>query len=111
MPSKVRIISPRNSTEWDRLVRDTIARRGLRQEEIYGGLTTEEKANSVRRKIRTAARHEGYASWVRYIECPDPGSCRYDRDCAYHVVFRFFTIEEGREYKARQSQQQARTYR
>lgn len=103
MPSKVRIISPRNSSEWERLVRDTIARRGLRSEETYGGLTSDTDADAVRKKIRTAARREQIGARVYYKECPTPGRCPYDADCTHHVLFTFYPIEEARTFKAQQS--------
>jgi len=103
VPSKVRIIQVRNSAEWDRLVRDTIARRGYRYEETYGGITSEPEADKVRKKLRTAARHEGVGARVFYKECPAPGNCPFDPDCRYHVLFTFYPIEEARTYKERQS--------
>lgn len=104
MPSQVRIISPRNSAEWDRLVDAVLAGKGLGNEETYGGVTSEERADRVRRAIRTAARKRDVASKVYYKPCDSPGRCAFGSDCAYHVLLTFFDLDAGRAYKAQQSQ-------
>lgn len=105
MPTKVRIISPKNSAEWDRLVLDVLSGKGLGNEETYGGVATEERADTVRKKIRTAARKQEVASKVFYRACDSPGKCKFGSDCQYHVMMTFFTLDAGRQYKASQSQQ------
>lgn len=103
MPSKVRIISPKNSSQWDDLVRGA----PLRKEHVYGGIVTNDRADKVRRSIRTAARHLGLASKVFWSECPDPAKCQFGTDCAFHVSYTTFDMEEARSYKARAAQQAA----
>ncbi|MHB1595378.1 MAG: hypothetical protein ACYCO9_16345 [Streptosporangiaceae bacterium] len=108
MPSQVRIISPRNSAEWDRLVQSVVASGQLRQEHTYGGCGSEERADKVRRAIRTAAKHLGHAAKVYWNECDSPGSCAFGDDCTHHVKFSIFSLDEGRAHMASRSQQQQR---
>lgn len=105
MPSQVRIISPKNSAQWDDLVRSVTGGGRLRAEHTYGGITSNERADRVRRCIRTAAKKAGYASKVYWTECPAAGKCPFGSDCAYHCNFTLFDLEEGRQYKASQVQQ------
>ena len=105
MPSQVRIISPKNSAQWDDLVRSVISAGKLRDEHTYGGITNNERADRVRRCIRTAAKKAGYASKVYWTECDAAGKCAFGADCAYHCNFALFDLQEGREYKAKMAQQ------
>lgn len=102
MPSKVRIISPKNSAAWDQLVADLLSG-GLGKQETYGGIASEERADEVRRKIRTAARKREVASKVYWGPCDKPGQCGFGRDCTHHVYITFYDMEQGRKYKAQQS--------
>lgn len=105
MPTKVRIISPRNSAAWDDLVAGILESVGLGKEQTYGGITSEQRADEVRRKIRTAAKRRDLASKVFWGPCDKPGSCEFGADCTHHVKMTFFSMEEGRAYKAKQAQQ------
>lgn len=104
MPSQVRIISPRNSAEWDRVVADVLDRKGFGKEDIYGGCKDEERADRVRRAVRTAARKRDLAAKVFWRPC-DSKSCGFGADCAYHVYITLYEMAAGRDYKAKQSQQ------
>ena len=108
MPSQVRIISPKNSAEWDHLVRGLIQAGKLGQEQTYGGCTSEERADHVRRKIRTAARKQDVASRVFWKPCDKPGKCSFGADCTHHVYITLYDIEAGRQYKAKQAAAQRR---
>lgn len=102
MPSQVRIISRRNSGEWDRLVREAMAAKRLRTEHDYFGITTEARAETVRRALRTAGRHQGVGAKVYYQECDSPGRCAYGGpDCLYHVKYTIYPLDEARAFKAR----------
>lgn len=101
VPSQVRIISRRNSAEWDKLVRAAMRPRWLRTEHDYFGITNEDRAESVRKALRTAGRHQGVGSRVYYQPCDSPGSCRYGGpDCRFHVKYTIFPLDEARAYKA-----------
>lgn len=100
MPSQVKIISARNSREWD----DLVAAAPAGVEHIYGGIVTQERADKVRRAIRTASRRDGTStSKVFWKACDKPGRCPFGSDCAYHVSYTIFGIETAREYKAKQA--------
>jgi hypothetical protein len=103
MPSKVRIISPRNSAEWDALVRDAMQRNAYRVEHDYFGIVTEERAEQVRKKLRTAAGHLGVGAKVFWTGCQ--GCSNGGTDCRYHVKYTLYPLEEARAYKQQQAQQ------
>lgn len=108
MPSQVRIISPKNSAEWDHLVRGLINDGKLGQEQIYGGCASEERADHVRRKIRTAARKQDVASKVFWKPCDKPGKCSFGADCTHHVYITLYPLADGQAYKVKQAQAQRR---
>lgn len=102
MPSQVRIISRRNSPKWDDLVRAAL--RSLGVEHDYFGVANADRADTVRKSIRTAARHQGHGAKVYYKECPQPGACQDGGpDCQYHVYYTLYDLDEARKYKASQS--------
>lgn len=104
MPSQVRIISRRNSAQWDDLVRDAQSRLG--QEHDYYGCSTQDRADHVRRGIRTAAKRAGIGAKVYWKECPEPGKCSNGgADCTHHVYYTLYNMELARAYKAQQAQQ------
>jgi hypothetical protein len=106
MPQQVRMpryISQKNSTSWDDIIGAVIQAGKLGEENHYFGITTEERAQEVYRKLRTAATHHGHARkvfWYPCTGCKDGG-----QDCRYHVSFTLFDMETARAYKAGQSQQ------
>jgi hypothetical protein len=104
MPSQVRIISPKNSAAWDELVAGVLSSIGLGKEQTYGGITDEARADTVRKKVRTAARKKDVASKVFYRPCDSPGNCSFGDDCQFHVLMTFFPLDAARQYKAQQSQ-------
>lgn len=103
MPSQVRIISPRNSREWDNIIDGVRSRGEWKQEQTYGGIASDERADKVRRSLRTAARHLGIASKIYWKECDAKGKCKFGGDCAYHVYFTIYDLDEARSYKQQQS--------
>ena len=104
MPSQVRIISRRNSPRWDDLVRG--AQLGV--EHDYYGCASEDRADTVRKCIRTAARHQGHGSKVYYKPCPEPGACANGgADCTHHVYYTLYDLDDARAYKAKQSAQRS----
>jgi len=109
MPSQVRIISPRNSARWDTLIQGFIDAGAWKQQQTYFGCVSQDRADKVRRALRTAGKHLGisvYAFWTECGGCNDGGT-----ECRYHVNFSIHTMEEAREYKARQAQQLAASRR
>lgn len=112
MPHQVRMpryISHRNSSSWDTIIQGIIGGGKWREENTYYGITTEERADEVRRKLRTAAKHQGAASKVFYYSCggcPDGGA-----ECRHHVSFTLYPIEEARQYRAQQQRGNSVSYR
>lgn len=106
MPSQVRIIRERNSRQWDDLVADVIGRNAHGVEHDYFGCGSEQRADEVRRKIRTAAKRAGVGSKVFWKPCPSPGQCKTGGDgCTHHVYYTLFDMEVARAYKAQQAEQ------
>lgn len=99
MPSQVRIISPRNSREWDEL----IAAAPLGEENTYGGIAHQQRADEVRRKLRTAAkRRSDLGAKVFWYQC-EAKRCQFGDDCQYHVSYTIYPIDVARQYKAQQA--------
>lgn len=96
MPSKVRIISPKNSSQWDDLIRTA----PMKTEHTYGGIVNNERADKVRRSLRTAGRHLGVAVKAFWSECDQPGQCQFGDDCAFHVKYTVFSLDEARKVMA-----------
>jgi hypothetical protein len=112
MPQQVRMpryISQRNSAQWDDIIRSIVNAGKLGEENTYFGITTEERAHEVHRKLKTAAAHQGIARKVFWYPCN--GCTDGGKDCRYHVSFTLFDMEAARAYKARQSQQKQAGYR
>lgn len=104
MPNQVRIISKRNSAKWDDLVRDLLDAAGFEREHTYFGCINQERADSVRRCIRTAAKRRGVGSKVFWNPCPEAGRCSSGGpDCQFHVFATFFDLEVARNYKTQQA--------
>lgn len=106
MPSQVRMpryVSQKNSSSWDDIIRSVIGTKKLGEENTYFGIVSEERAQEVYRKLRTAASHQGMARKVFYYPCT--GCKDGGADCRYHVSFTLFDMEAARAYKAQQAQQ------
>lgn len=104
MPSKVRIIGRPNSRMWDDLLQDVLDGGRLGEQHDYYGCANPERADSVRRHLRTAAKHLGVGAKVYYTECPNPGKCTDGGpDCTHHVYYTLFDMESARQYKAQQA--------
>ena len=103
MPSQVRIIRERNSSRWDDLVRDVIQRNAYGVEHDYFGVTNGDRADKIRRAIRTAGGHLGVGRKVYWKECPAPGRCvNGGPECKFHVYYTIYNLDDARKYKADQ---------
>lgn len=111
MPNQVRIISQRNSAKWDDIIGDLMRGNTWRAEQTYGGITNQDRADRVRRCLRTAAKHKGIAAKVYWNECDQPGKCMFGDDCAFHVKYSIFPLEEARNYKSQQAQKSGKSPR
>jgi len=101
MPDKVRIVQ-RKDDRFDDYLRDLVASRGYGHERIYAGVRAQEAADEIRRKLRAAGKHVGVSVRVFFEPCPTPGHCKAGSDCAFHVRYTAFKIDDARRYKARQ---------
>ena len=109
MPSQVRIIREPNSSQWDDLVRDVLQRGAFGVEHDYFGITTQARADKVRRAIRTAGGHQGVGRKVYWKPCPTPGKCANGGpECAFHVYYTVYDMDAARSYKADQAARTAR---
>lgn len=101
MPHKVRIIAgPRNS-DYDDYVARLVEERGWGVEREYVGVTTQERAEQIRKGLRQAGRHLGCSIKAFWVECE---GCDAGGDaCAYHVKFSAYHPDAARRYKAKQS--------
>ncbi len=108
MPQQVRMpryVSQRNSASWDDIIKSVIDASAWGKEQTYWGITTEDRAHEVYRKLRTAAAHHGVGRKVFWYEC---GGCKDGgNDCRYHVSFTVYDLATARRYKAQQAEQGA----
>lgn len=106
MPDKVRIIQ-RKDERYDDYIRSLVNDHGFGHERVYAGVATKERADEIRRRLRTAGKHLGVAVKVFYELCPKRGRCGAGDGCVYHVRFSAFRNEDARAYKAGQSRRSA----
>lgn len=105
MPHQVRMpryISQRNSASWDDIIRSLMSAGKLGVESTYFGITTEDRAREVYRKLCMAATHQGVGRKVFYYACT--GCDKGGRDCRFHVSFTIFDKDEAIAYKKRQAE-------
>lgn len=109
MPSQVRIISGPRNTSFDHFIADLVEQDGYGSERNYFGITSQERADEVRRRLRQAGRHLGVsvkAFWYGCTGCQNGG-----HDCRFHVSFTAYDPGEARRYKAGKAAQQQATRR
>lgn len=104
MPSKARIIAGPRNVSFDHYIEDIIGRGAWGEDHEYFGITDPERADYVRRKLRTAGRHieppvAVKAFWHECAGCNDGGP-----DCRYHVTFAVYDMETARQYKSKHQQ-------
>lgn len=99
MPHQVRIIAGPRNTDFDDYIRKLVEDRGYGVEREYVGVTTQERAEEVRRRMRTAGRHLAVAVKAYWNECQ--GCDAGGPECAYHVKFTAYRPEDARRYKSR----------
>lgn len=108
MPTQVRIISKRNSAQWDELVASITGKGAWNTEHTYGGISNNERADQVRRAIVTASKRENVGKKVFWYECPDKPGCKFGSDCQFHVSYTLYPMEDARRYRAQQSKPRRR---
>jgi hypothetical protein len=101
MPSKVRIISKRDDS-FDHFIESLVNEDGFGAERTYFGITTQERANEVRNKLKTAGRHHEVsvkAYWNECGGCPEGGP-----ECRFHVLFTAYEPDKAKAYMATKAQ-------
>lgn len=101
MPSQVRIIAGPRDESWDRYIARLVQEAGFGHEREYFGITDEKRAETVRRKMRTAGRHHGVS--VKAYWRPCNGCDAGGEDCAYHVFYTAYDLASARAYRDRQA--------
>ena len=99
MPSQVRIIAGPRNKAFDHYIEDIIGRGAWEVEHEYFGITDQERADYVRRKMRMAGKHMNppvavKAFWRQCAGCPNGGA-----DCRFHVSFTVYDMDKARAYK------------
>ena len=104
MPGKVRIISGPRNVSFDHYIRQVIDDGGWEQERDYFGITTPERAEEIRKKLRTAGAHMDPPVSVRayWRECS--GCANGGAGCRFHVKFTVYDKAKARDWKERNSQ-------
>jgi len=101
MPDRVRFIAGPRNTDWDDYIRRLVEERGYGHEREYVGVTTKERADEIRRRLRTAGRHLGVSVKVFWRECD---GCEHGGDeCAYHVLYTAYHPTDAAKYKTKQA--------
>lgn len=107
MPGKVRIIAGPRNTSFDHYIEDIIAEGRYEQEQDYFGIEDNDRADYVRRKLKTAGTHMDPPVAVKAFWVPCTGCANGGPSCRFHVKFTVYDMEKARSYKAR-IQQNAR---
>lgn len=94
---RVRFVSRRDTT-FDHYVADLVEQDGFGVGRVYFGITSRERADLIRRRLRRAGSHLNppvsvKAYWYGCGGCRDGG-----RECRYHVSFTAFDPGEAKEY-------------
>lgn len=87
---------------WDPFIENLIRERGFGVEREYVGIVSRERAEQIRRGMKTAGRHLKVA--VKSFWRPCPGCDAGGPECCFHVSFTAYDPEVARQYKARQAQ-------
>jgi hypothetical protein len=106
MPDKVRYIQ-RKDERFDEYLRDLITAKGFGHERHYAGLVTQEEADEIRRKLRSAGKHLGVSVRVFWEPCGKPGRCPAGGSCGFHVRYTAFRTADARAFKTRQARRSA----
>lgn len=101
MPGKVRIIAGPRNTAFDHYIEEIADAGNWGQDFDYFGIEDQERADYVRRKLRMAGRHLDPPVAVKAYWSPCTGCNNGGPSCRFHVTFAAYTMDEAREYKAK----------
>lgn len=95
----VRIIAGPRNTAFDRFVADLVSEEGYGRERTYFGITTPDRAETVRRRMKSAGQHLGVAVKAYWSECS--GCANGGAGCRFHVLYTAYDMNDARAYRAR----------
>jgi hypothetical protein len=101
MATQARIIAGSRDRNFDRYIQDLVDADGYGVQREYYGIENADRAEVVRRKLRTAGTHLGHsvkAFWGECAGCDNGGP-----SCRYHVYFTAYDTEAARAYKQKQA--------
>lgn len=101
MPSQVRIIAGPRNTSFDSFIRDLVQQDGYAAERTYFGITDQDRAETVRRRMKRAGTHLGVS--VKAFWKPCTGCEHGGKECRFHVYYSAYDPAAAREYKQQQS--------
>jgi hypothetical protein len=102
MPGKTRIISGPRNTSFDHYIQDLIDRDAWETEHFYFGIADEERADFIRKKLRTAGTHMDPRVAVKAFRVACPNGCdNGGPDCRWHVSFTVYDMDKARAYMNR----------
>jgi hypothetical protein len=101
MPGKVQIISGPRNASFDHYVQAVLDEGAWEQERDYYGITTPERAEFIRQKLRTAGAHMNPPVAVKAFWRECQGCGLGGAECRYHVKFTVYQKDKARQYKAR----------
>lgn len=101
MPTQVRIIAGPRNTSFDRYISELVEQEGYGAERQYFGITTPERADEVRRRMRRAGQHLGVSVKAFWKECT--GCSNGGTGCRFHVYYTAYDPDAARKYKAGQA--------
>lgn len=108
MATRVRIISQRDDS-WNHFISELVEEDGFGAERTYFGIGTRERAEEVRRKLRTAGKHHEVSVKAFWNECK--GCKEGGPDCRFHVKFSAYDPEDAKRYKAEQARHTGSRFR
>lgn len=100
MATKVRIIAGPRNTSFDDHIRKLVEEEGFGRERQYFGIEDPERAEVVRRRMRTAGQHLGVSIKAFWKECT--GCANGGPSCRFHVYYTAYDPAVARDYKSKQ---------
>src|SRR5947208_3195392 len=94
----VRIIAGPRNTSFDRYIAELLREEGYGRERTYFGITNQDRAETIRRRMKTAGKHLDVSVKAFWKECP--GCENGGPDCRFHVYYSAYDKDSARKYRA-----------
>jgi hypothetical protein len=101
MATQARIIAGARDRNFDHYIADLVEGEGFGTQREYYGIENADRAEVVRRKLRTAGAHLGVSVKAFWGECG--GCANGGPSCRYHVYFTAYDPDAARAYKQKQA--------